>query len=103
MTLEKNRCKKVYQLYDAMLKYRGRVMKIGLFGDSFAHDDKTKTGKSYIEYLNERNDFKIVAHGMSGSGMYYSYKKFLEHNKDYQKVIFITTHPVDFGYVTQKI
>ena len=68
-------------------------MKIGLFGDSFAHDDETKTGKSYIEYLNERNDFEIVAHGMSGSGMYYSYKKFLEHNKDYQKVIFITTHP----------
>ena len=68
-------------------------MKIGLFGDSFAHDDKTKTGKSYIEYLNERNDFEIVAHGMSGSGMYYSYKKFLEYNKDYQKIIFITTHP----------
>ena len=30
---------------------------------------------------------------MSGSGMYYSYKKFLEYNKDYQKIIFITTHP----------
>ena len=34
-------------------------MKIGLFGDSFAHDDETKTGKSYIEYLNERKDTKI--------------------------------------------
>jgi len=68
------------------------LIKVGLFGDSFAHLDKSKNGKSYIEYVNEHSGIHLIPFGVSGSSMYYSYVKFLENHKDFDKIIYIATH-----------
>jgi hypothetical protein len=73
-------------------------MKIGIFGDSFA-DDRTlwvehfkDVGPSWIDYLRDQN-IEIDNYAFGGSGLYFSYEKFISNFQKYDKIIFLVTSP----------
>jgi hypothetical protein len=73
-------------------------MKIGIFGDSFA-DDRTMwvehfkdVGPSWIDYLRDQN-IEIDNYAFGGSGLYFSYEKFISNFQKYDKIIFLVTTP----------
>jgi len=73
-------------------------MKIGIFGDSFA-DDRTMwvehfkdVGPSWIDYLRDQN-IEIDNYAFGGSGLYFSYEKFISNFQKYDKIIFLVTSP----------
>lgn len=69
-------------------------MKLGVFGDSYAdemiHVDIARY-PSWITLL--RNNYEVESHGLGGSGLYYSFKLFLENYPKYDKIIFVATVP----------
>jgi hypothetical protein len=73
-------------------------MKIGIFGDSFADDYTiwtqhfTDVGPSWIDVLREQ-DILIENHAAGGSGLYYSYEKFICNFEKYDKIVFAVTNP----------
>ena len=69
------------------------MIKLGIFGDSFAHLDNEKIGTSYIEYLDMKDNISVTSYGFSGSNLYYSYDIFKEKHHNYDKIIFFITHP----------
>lgn len=69
------------------------MIELGIFGDSFAHQDNSKIGTSYIEYIDENENISVTSYGFSGSSLYYSYNIFKEEHHKYDKVIFFITHP----------
>lgn len=65
---------------------------VAIFGDSYAESAYAENPtSSWFDYL--RSDFRITNFGMRGSGVYYSYKLFLKHYKDFDKIIFIKSTP----------
>lgn len=67
-------------------------MKIAVYGDSHAdyHLDKSiNPDVSWLEILSDH--YNITSFAQGGSGMYYSYKMFLESYKDFDRVIFFAT------------
>ena len=73
-------------------------MKIGIFGDSFADDQSMwiehfkEVGPSWIDYLRDQN-IEIDNYAFAGSGLYYSYDKFISNFQKYDKIIFLVTSP----------
>jgi hypothetical protein len=63
-------------------------MKIGIFGDSFA-DENRMSGKSWIENLRDNND--VTSFGVGGTSLEWSYDKFLNNHNDYEVIIFLAT------------
>lgn len=64
------------------------MLTLGIYGDSFAHSKKN-TRKSWIDYLQEHYD--ITNYGVDGSGVYWSYSKFLKTYKQFDFIIFLVT------------
>ena len=73
-------------------------MKIGIFGDSFADDYNLwpshfeGVGPSWIEYIRDQ-DIEVDNFSFGGSGLYYSYEKFISNFQKYDKIIFLVTTP----------
>lgn len=76
-------------------------MKIGIFGDSWAHVPELKflqpwqefmaSAKSWPEYLS--SSFDVTNHAISGSSLYYSLQQYKKARHDYDKKIFLVTYP----------
>lgn len=73
-------------------------MKIAIYGDSFANSqehnapgDLIDRGKSWVEHLSEIHE--VFNFSCSGSSLFYSYKLFLENNKNFDYNIFLITEP----------
>jgi hypothetical protein len=67
-------------------------MKLGIFGDSFATltTETTKNSEyAWFNILSNKLNYEVCTHGLSGTSIYQSYKKFLEHYKSYDKIIFV--------------
>lgn len=74
-------------------------MKIAIFGDSFAVNEiengrvtdkkRVKNGFSYTNELSKKYD--VVNFAESGTGLFWSYEKYLEHAQDFDKVIFVAS------------
>lgn len=73
-------------------------MKIGIFGDSFADDYNLwpehfkEVGPSWIEYIRDQN-IEVDNFSFGGSGLYYSYEKFISNFQKYDKIIFLVAAP----------
>lgn len=66
------------------------LMKIAVYGDSYAHMIRTPDGrKSWVDYLEE--EFDITNYGETGSNLAFSYQNFLENHNRYQTNIFLAT------------
>lgn len=70
-------------------------MKIGIFGDSYAHEGSAyllnlNNDKSWMKILTDCG-YDITSYGMSGSSMYWSYKNYLQHRHKYDYIIFLAT------------
>lgn len=76
-------------------------MNIAIFGCSFAcmqsnHGMKSNfnsKGRPWMQILNEDFNYNITNYGYSGSSMYYSYSKFKENYKNFDRIIFLGTYP----------
>lgn len=75
-------------------------MKIGIYGCSYAADlynqasytDYNTIGKPWSVILKEKK-YNITNFAQSGSSVYYSYKKYKEHNTKFDKNIIVVTFP----------
>lgn len=73
-------------------------MKIGIYGDSYAGGD-VSLSSNWINTLVRKieNDvgkkISYFQYALGGSSLYYSYKKFIETNNEYDLVIFLVTEP----------
>ncbi len=75
-------------------------MKIAIFGCSFACPSSNtgmpnfnSNGRSWMKILTEDFNQNITTYGLSGSSVYYSYIKFKENYKKYDKIVFLGTYP----------
>ena len=66
-------------------------MKIGIFGDSFAADNKLNPTDSWVDIL--RKSHEVENHASPGTNLYYSVTKLKENYKKYEKIIFVVTQP----------
>lgn len=73
-------------------------MKIAIYGDSYGHSveenvdgDLIDRGKSWPNYLAEKHT--VTNFSYAGSSLFYSYKLFLENNKNFDYNIFLVTEP----------
>jgi len=64
---------------------------LGIFGDSFAFTSNVDAGPTWVTYLE--NEFIIQNFSVPGSGIYFSYKKFMNqiYRTKYDKIIFIVS------------
>lgn len=66
-------------------------MKIGIFGDSFAHPVDLQEHFNSISWVNIlKEKYDITNYAMSGSGTYFSFQEFSNHHTDYDKIIFLS-------------
>jgi len=75
-------------------------MKIAIYGDSFGNHclenfpgDSRYRGLGWPEILNNQKDYEVTNFSCSGSSLFYSYKLFLENNKNFDYNIFLVTEP----------
>ena len=68
-------------------------MKIGIFGDSYADRHPHGNGQAWFEMLRDRFNLDVTCFGRKGSSLYYSYKKFIDHYEQFDKIIFLVTGP----------
>ena len=69
-------------------------MKIAIYGDSHAaciYSRSVNDDISYVEMLYRKYD--VTNFGQGGSGLFYSYDRFKETEKDFDKIIFLVTSP----------
>lgn len=66
-------------------------MKIGIFGDSFSDHDENNDLISWPYLLSF--DYNVSNYSKTGTSTYYSYNKFLENYKKFDKIIFVVTQP----------
>ena len=76
------------------------MIKLAIFGDSFAHDtgpqwlDKwADIGPSWIDHLQYTNKYSITNFAISGTSIYWSKKLFDQHHTNFDKIIFVVTFP----------
>ena len=73
-------------------------MKIAIFGDSYADDYNlwphryTDVGLGWPDYLRSQN-IEVDNYSLGGTSLYYSYQKFILKYQEYDKIIFVVTHP----------
>jgi hypothetical protein len=76
-------------------------MKIGIFGDSFASEGhmpvitpgknpqiSTYIDESWMNFIRKRN-YEIISYGVPGTSSFYSFKKFMNHYKEYTHIVFL--------------
>lgn len=70
-------------------------MKLGIYGDSYADAKNKSSSICWYNILAKKisNDVEISNHAEAGSSLYFSYKKFLETQHQYDFVIFLVTEP----------
>ena len=75
-------------------------MKIAIFGCSYADPysnggipNFNNNGRPWMKILTEDFNQNITTYGLSGSSVYYSYLKFKENYKKYDKIVFLGTYP----------
>lgn len=67
-------------------------MKIGVFGDSYAVAWDTKN-PFWSNILRNDYGYTVENHGYGGTGLDYSYHKFMQTYDSYDKIIFVLSHP----------
>lgn len=68
-------------------------MKIAIYGDSYAdYNYRPNNNKTWMQYLEDK-DNKISVFANSGSSFYFSVKRYLETNNNFDKKIFFVTYP----------
>jgi hypothetical protein len=76
-------------------------MKIAIFGCSFACMNSNpfssqgfnSHGRPWMKILLDDFGHDITSYGESGSSVYFSYRKFKDNYKNFDKIIFLATHP----------
>jgi hypothetical protein len=69
-------------------------MKIAIYGDSYAdYRYQPRNNKTWMHYLEDRLNTRVTSFAASGSGLYFSVKKYLETHGEFDKIIFIVTFP----------
>lgn len=69
-------------------------MNIAIYGDSFAdYKHASNNKKTWMHFLEDKLNSKITCFANSGSGLYFSVKKYLETNQNFDKIIFVVTIP----------
>jgi hypothetical protein len=73
-------------------------MKLAIFGDSFADDKFFKEsyksqGLSWIDHIKQTDLYSIDNFSQRGASLWWCYQQFLNHQKDYDKIIFLVTFP----------
>jgi hypothetical protein len=69
-------------------------MKIAIYGDSYAdYRYQPRNNKTWMHYLEDRLNTRVTSFAASGSGLYFSVKKYLETHQEFDKIIFIVTFP----------
>jgi len=66
-------------------------MNIGIFGDSFADNNKANPTKNWIEVVADH--FNVTCFGRSGTSLYYSLKLLEENYSKFNKCVLIATWP----------
>jgi hypothetical protein len=83
---------------------------LGVFGDSwadgsFGHDMLDKDIGNSLAWYNHIPEYSATSHARGGSSLYYTYKQFLEHHANYDKIVVILTQyeriPEGFFYVEE--
>ena len=83
---------------------------LGVFGDSwadgsFGHDMLDKDIGNSLAWYNHIPEHSATSHARGGSSLYYTYKQFLEHHANYDKIVVILTQyeriPEGFFYVEE--
>lgn len=74
------------------------VKKLAIFGDSFADDKGFKKiynsqGLSWIDYIKQTNLYSVDNFAERGASLWWCYKQFVAHCKNYDKIIFLVTFP----------
>ena len=76
------------------------MIKLAIFGDSFAQDESPQwssewadVGLSWIDHLRNTNKYSITNFSEPGTSLYWSKKLFDQHHESFDKVIFIVTFP----------
>lgn len=67
------------------------IMKIGVFGDSFA--DKFVSQNIWWKYLNSEHNHDVDCFGEPGSSILYSARQILQHHTSYEFIIWCLTNP----------
>lgn len=67
-------------------------MKIAVYGDSFA-TCRNSLETSWFKLLGKKLNCTVDSYGFPGTPVYYSYKKFMDTHKDYDRIIFLVTEP----------
>lgn len=72
------------------------MIKLGVFGDSFADTAFGHEGSPDMDMMAWPNRFpsdqyQVTSYGHAGSSVYYSWRKFIEHQHLYDRVIFVIT------------
>jgi hypothetical protein len=68
-------------------------MKIGIFGDSYGDENLTQAKCIGWPTILSNRGYTIANFSKSGSSFYYSYKLYERHHKEFDKNIFLVTHP----------
>lgn len=76
-------------------------MKIAIFGCSFAcmesnpfaTENFNSHGRPWMNILRNEFEHDITVYGESASSVYFSYRKFKDNYKDFDKIIFLATYP----------
>jgi hypothetical protein len=72
-------------------------MKIAIYGCSFAHEDssalKENPGKAWAQILRKDYGWDITNFSQSGTGVYWSYSRFIETHMDFDRIIFLESSP----------
>lgn len=66
-------------------------MKLGIFGDSFAFPNRVFGG--WPVSLAKNMNIGSINYAHSGTSIWYSYKKFLEHAQDFTHIVFVYSSP----------
>ena len=72
------------------------MIKLGIFGDSFADPSFGHEGRPDMDRLAWPNlfppdQYQVTTHGAAGSSVYYSWSQFNQHQHQYDRVVFLIT------------
>jgi hypothetical protein len=67
---------------------------LAIFGDSYADPRTGELGElSWVDLIDRKNLFNTKNFSHTGSSLWYSYKLFLNHHQEFDKIIFLVTAP----------
>lgn len=71
-------------------------MKLGIFGDSYGISsvrDNDIPDLSWVQVIDNTKKYSITNYCIGGSDLWFSYKKFVKHQHEFDKIIFLVTNP----------